>query len=407
MKKTYILLIITICIIHNLNAQFVNEGDFYINPNITVSVYEDVTNSNGAELVNNGDLYLFNNLTNNGTIGFTDTQNTSVLNFVGNQEQTINGTGVTNFYDVEFNNTFGSFAFSLDKEININGTSFFQQGIVHETAQGVLNFQANADYENLGNQSYANNKSRKIGNTAFVFPVGDYQADTFIVRPAAISAPADITDQFFIAFNWSNSDVNFSHSNKEDSIGLIDMNEFWEINREVGNSDVAVTLTWNDTTTPDFIRSNPSEMIIVRWDGNQWVDEGGTVDTNTLEITSNVTGYGIFTLASRLDGTTPADLDFSDSFSPDGDGINDVFIIPGLVDEYPNFKMKIYNRYGSIVYDYKNNGNLNPLWWNGKSKKGVSISGNSETAPAATYWYIIYFNDGKTKPFQGWLYLNK
>lgn len=99
-------------------------------------------------------------------------------------------------------------------------------------------------------------------------------------------------------------------------------------------------------------------------------------------------------------------LNFPSSFSPNGDGMNDTFVIPNLADKYPNFKMKIYNRNGNIVYTYSNNGNKKPTWWNGKSNGQLNIK-NNEVVPAGTYWYIIEYNNGIKKPEQAWLYLNK
>lgn len=407
MKQKYITLVLIVFFIKSINAQFINDGELGVQSNTTISVYENATISNNGVLVNDGDLYLFDDLTNNGSISFNASQNTSVLNFVGNQQQIIQGVGVTNLLNVEFNNNSGDFAFDLQKELNVSGVLFFQEGIIHENNQGLITFSRDAIYTDLSNQSYVNNSVRRQGNTSFLYPVGDYQDDVFIPRKVVVRSLGSINDQFRVTFNWENSNVNFSHSDKEASIGLIDMNEFWEINREVGNSEAVVTLTWSDVTSPNFINSNPEEIIVVRWNGEQWVDEGGEIDILNKEITTTVSEFGVFTLANKSGNNVVADLDVSDSFSPDGDGINDVFMIPGLEEKYPNFKMKIYNRYGNIVYDYKNNGNLNPLWWDGKSKNKISISRKSEIAPAATYWYIIYFNDGVTKPYQAWLYLNK
>jgi len=90
-------------------------------------------------------------------------------------------------------------------------------------------------------------------------------------------------------------------------------------------------------------------------------------------------------------------------FSPNGDGTNDLFIIPGL-DQYPNFTMEIFNRWGSKVYSYDNNGSANPQWWDGSSDEGTSFGGDK--VPAGTYFYRINFNgnDGE-KPVSGWVYL--
>lgn len=393
------MILIVIYAIKSVQAQVINKGDFYVANNTMVSVYDNTINNNGSELVNNGDLYFFKDLANNGNITFTSNNNISGVYFVGDEQQIISGSGLTNVFDIEFNNSTSSFAFSLEKELIIHGTLLFQNGVIHNTTQGVLSFQSNSDYENLNNQSYANNKARKKGNSAFIFPVGDYKLDTFISRPLEISASDNINNQFLVTFNWSNSDVDFSHNSKEPSIGLIDMNEFWEINREIGNFDVSVTLTWNNITTPDFIRSNPTDIIIVRWNGFKWVNEGGVVDVGNSKITSNVSEYGIFTLASKSNIEVARVANMSDSFSPNGDGINDTFEILGLVDSYPNFKMKIYDKYGKLLFDYRNNGNLNPNWWDG------TLEGKE--MPVATYWYVIDYNDSKTKAYQGWLYLNK
>lgn len=398
MKKIYMILIV-IYAIKSVQAQVINKGYFYVANNTMVSVYDNVINNNGSELVNNGDLYFFKDLTNNGNVTFTSNNNISGVYFIGDEQQVISGSGLTNVFDIEFNNSTSSFAFSLEKELIIHGTLLFQNGVIHNTTQGVLSFQSNSDYENLNNQSYANNKSRKKGNSAFIFPVGDYKSNTFIPRPLEISASDNINNQFLVTFNWSNSDVDFSHNSKEPSIGLIDMNEFWEINREIGSFDVSVTLTWNNITTPDFIRSNPTDIIIVRWNGFKWVNEGGVVDVGNSKITSNVSEYGIFTLASKSNIEVARVANMSDSFSPNGDGINDTFEILGLVDSYPNFKMKIYDKYGKLLFDYRNNGNLNPNWWDG------TLEGKE--MPVATYWYVIDYNDSKTKAYQGWLYLNK
>ena len=93
-------------------------------------------------------------------------------------------------------------------------------------------------------------------------------------------------------------------------------------------------------------------------------------------------------------------------FTPNGDGINDEFEIVGLADAYPNFEMKIYNRWGNIVYDYKNNGKSSPAWWNGFSSGRMTINGTNKV-PTGTYYYVINFNDNTKKPESGWVYLNR
>ncbi|MXV15434.1 T9SS type B sorting domain-containing protein [Hufsiella ginkgonis] len=78
------------------------------------------------------------------------------------------------------------------------------------------------------------------------------------------------------------------------------------------------------------------------------------------------------------------------TFSPNGDGINDTWQIIGL-SSYVQSITRIYDRYGSMVHQSKNTN----LVWDG------SIDGKK--AGPGTYNYIIRLNDGST--FSGWLML--
>jgi gliding motility-associated-like protein len=88
-----------------------------------------------------------------------------------------------------------------------------------------------------------------------------------------------------------------------------------------------------------------------------------------------------------------------DGFSPDGDGTNDKFVIPGI-EKYPNNKLTIVNRWGDVVYEksqYQND-------WGGEPNKGILI--NKGVLPAGNYFYI--FETGTTdKAITGSLYINK
>lgn len=73
------------------------------------------------------------------------------------------------------------------------------------------------------------------------------------------------------------------------------------------------------------------------------------------------------------------DINIPNSFTPNKDGINDLWNIPAL-DAYPNFEMFIFNRYGELVFknSHHNKG------WDGIYRSGV--------LPTGTYVYIIKLN---------------
>uniref|UniRef100_UPI00058F6D59 gliding motility-associated C-terminal domain-containing protein n=1 Tax=Psychroserpens damuponensis TaxID=943936 RepID=UPI00058F6D59 len=97
----------------------------------------------------------------------------------------------------------------------------------------------------------------------------------------------------------------------------------------------------------------------------------------------------------------PLDIEIPDGFSPNDDGINDVFEIENIRELYPDFTLEIYNRYGNILYK----GGTNTPDWDGTSDKGVTL-GDSRL-PVGVYFFILEFNDGIRNPIQGRVYLSR
>lgn len=95
----------------------------------------------------------------------------------------------------------------------------------------------------------------------------------------------------------------------------------------------------------------------------------------------------------------PTDLFIPEGFSPNIDGINDVFVIRGI-ENYPNNKIEIYNRWGQLVFEaspYTNN-------WDGKSQTGISVGGDQ--LPIGTYFYLLDLGIG-SPIYKGTIYLTK
>jgi mucin-2 len=139
---------------------------------------------------------------------------------------------------------------------------------------------------------------------------------------------------------------------------------------------------------------------------------GGTAYASTDLLQDGVTYYATLTasggcesparLPVTVDLTLCGEIAIPDGFSPNDDGINDEFVIVDLPERYPNFKLEIYNRYGTILYK----GNINTPNWDGKSSAG-GVKLGSGVAPVGVYFYILEFNDGTRKPVQGRVYLSR
>ncbi len=101
------------------------------------------------------------------------------------------------------------------------------------------------------------------------------------------------------------------------------------------------------------------------------------------EVTTDSVKIEVFTGSLCGDGLE----NIPDAFSPNGDGTNDTWVIDGA-ENYPNNEVKVFNRWGTIMYQvagYDNNSNV----FNGNKNKG----GDGPVVDG-TYFYTIDLGDG-------------
>ena len=97
-------------------------------------------------------------------------------------------------------------------------------------------------------------------------------------------------------------------------------------------------------------------------------------------------------------------------FSPNGDGINDYFVIQGIEDY--DVTLTIYNRWGNVVYSdkhYKNNwdASLNSGQASGLLANTKIDAWGTEKAPEGTYFYFLQFNNGEMKTENGFMVISR
>lgn len=93
-------------------------------------------------------------------------------------------------------------------------------------------------------------------------------------------------------------------------------------------------------------------------------------------------------------GTDVAGPNVPDAFTPNGNSINDTWVIPGL-EGYNTKQMAVYSRYGTLVYyssAYAND-------WDG------TLMGNGVAVPDGTYYYTLTLDGGKQ--LSGYVYINR
>ncbi|NRA12282.1 MAG: gliding motility-associated C-terminal domain-containing protein, partial [Crocinitomicaceae bacterium] len=105
-----------------------------------------------------------------------------------------------------------------------------------------------------------------------------------------------------------------------------------------------------------------------------------TAEENGCVLTDYITAFMI------------SSIEIPNTFSPNGDNINDNWVITGI-ELYPNNQVSIFTRWGQKVYQTSNY-SLNKRW------DGTSNTGN---AMEGIYYYIIDLNDGSDEVLKGTL----
>ncbi|MEX1002762.1 MAG: HYR domain-containing protein, partial [Crocinitomicaceae bacterium] len=169
--------------------------------------------------------------------------------------------------------------------------------------------------------------------------------------------------------------------NEPDSITLdADISQYpngWQISEENG-SDGWIDL---NTTggTPPFNYSWDNGMT------DPYIDQltAGTYTVYVID-SNGCTQEGTYILDEPL---APV---MSNAFSPNGDGLNDVFFIKNI-ERFPENTLTVMNRWGDVVYE--KSGYMNE--WDGTPNKGIVIYGDK--VPEGSYFYVFDLGNGQDK----------
>ncbi len=190
-------------------------------------------------------------------------------------------------------------------------TVFFVDGLIQTSAGNELIMGDGTFTSGATNDSYVQGPMWKIGNDAFTFPVG--KGDT-ILATIRITAPSTVTDTFEAEYFFAvPHDAGYDSASKDPTILFISTSEYWILNRIGGSSNVFVTLSWCDRCRSGDVNV-PADLVVARWDGAVWRDEGNggfaeTPPTGVVSTSSAVSSFSPFTLASvSLGNPLPVEL---------------------------------------------------------------------------------------------------
>ena len=164
------------------------------------------------------------------------------------------------------------------------------------------------------------------------------------------------------------------------------------------------TLTEADIDTGEVV----NQAIATGEDGNGNIAEDESDDPNDLEnVDNNNDGEPDDPTVTIIPNVGGTQFNIFNGVTPNGDGLNDFFEIRGI-SEFPNNNVKIFNRWGVLVwetdgYDEENN------VFRGISN-GRSTIAEDQELPTGTYFYILTFPDENPSgrgTYNGYLYINR
>ena len=179
------------------------------------------------------------------------------------------------------------------------------------------------------------------------------------------------------------------------NVGNILANDLYAGEKVLDHLDkVTVTLNGND-----------GSGAYIDEQGNLIVPQGAPVKEYEFTYDLCIKGHpgACKTAKVRVEVIKDKPLTIYNGVSADADGHNDYFKIDGI-EYYPKNNLKIFNRWGVLVYE--KDGYSNEAPFDGHSNGRATISADSKL-PQGTYYYILEYEDSEDQSHteKGWLYL--
>ena len=121
--------------------------------------------------------------------------------------------------------------------------------------------------------------------------------------------------------------------------------------------------------------------------------------STTIYIVTVTDSNGCSATENVLVDVTCDTLSVPGGISPNGDGYNEFLVITDI-ENYPGNRLRIFNRWGNIVYDKTDYDNS----WNGNSNVNSTLKG--ETLTEGTYFYVLDLNIDRP-PYTGFIVLKR
>lgn len=276
-------------------------GNLTINNSTTLDISKDGGTTNY-------DLNLSGNLSNNGSF----TARNKNITFNGTNAQSINGSTISNFNNLTINNTSSS-GISLLSPITINGILTLTDGNIYTSTINSITLNSTGSSTSGSENSYVDGPFTKIGNTAFIFPIGNNSK----WRRIGISNLTG-TETYTASYAWSSYSNTSSYNPEINPLGSVSRKEYWSLNK-LGGAQANVQLFW-ENATQSSISDCATLKIAYRDNTNSYWEKANNSDnittsgscsgtnSGTISTTIPLTDFGIFTFGSSEFVSLPISL---------------------------------------------------------------------------------------------------
>ncbi len=389
-----LVIIAALCFYTKAKAQLYLEPSSYLTLADKALLHVDTDVVNGSEISNKGTISLTGNWENrdkNG--GFLHAEGLVIL---AGKDQVLTGT-----YPLLFSRLLSVGAgvkqsqqdIKVLNELNLGDNEFFigaNKLYLLSSKQDALNFSRGFISTSYSGYFY---RTVEKGRT-YHFPMGVQQKDRIFYRPVELKATKDKGDAGVSLVYQDPNSLFYNRNNKKDNVVNINPVYFHVFDGEVGASPVEMSLFYNSSEDRDF-----NGLAYWLKDSYNWEKASNAI----ISPNSSYAGLDkiITYTASELKELPVAladvgmihDLIFYNSFTPDGDGVNDTWSIGGI-DKYPDNEIVIFNRWGGEVFRVKSFSSASS-WDGSKLNDG-------------TYYYLLKVKiNNQYQSFKGFISLQK
>ncbi len=225
----------------------------------------------------------------------------TIIYIQGSQPQDINTAALETLDNVRMVNT-SSTGVTLKGPVHINSQLELLDGILYTSLSSMLTV-LNGASTISSNVSFVDGPMEKVGNSGFVFPVGD---DNHYAR-IEISSPANVTDTYRAEYI---GDPTINPGSKGAGLNNVSVLEYWRLEEISGSNALEVTIYWEDGTKSDI--NDLNDLTVSNYDAtlSKWLDLGrgsvsGNLAAGKIEGNISMIDYSYVTFGSSSGSVNP------------------------------------------------------------------------------------------------------